>query len=299
MYIKWLFRLLIGVGMAVICYFMLSFILDTPIESQIKKSTQKLEQEYRKLSARYDTLEQIAANLSVRDSSVYRMIFESEPYNPHSDSINEGGIHTYDELMAMTNKEMGDEFVERMGTLYQRVSVLDARNNSMERYFYDHRDQINGIPSIQPVINPDLSLLAASFGDRIHPFYKSMVFHKGVDYSVPTGSAVFATADGVVSMIESRGQVSGLLVSLEHTNGYETRYANLDRVIVSVGSRVQRGDIIAFSGNSGLSYGPHLHYEVRYRNKPVDPLNFFFMELDLQQMGDMREIAQTGMQSFD
>lgn len=299
MYVKWLFRLLLGLGMAVFCYFMLSFVLDTPLESQLKKSTRRLEQEYARLNARYDTLQGIAANLAARDSSVYRMIFESEPYNPHTDSINQGGMHTYDELMSMTNKQMGDEFVERMGMLYQRVSVLDARNGSTERYFYDHRDQINGLPSIQPVINPDLSLLAASYGDRIHPFYKSMVFHRGIDYSVPTGSAVFATADGVVSAIESRGQATGVSLLLEHSAGYESFYANLDRIIVGVGNRVQRGDIIAFTGNSGLSYGPHLHYEVRHKRKPVDPLNFFFLELNLDQMGAIREIAQTEMQSFD
>lgn len=298
--LKWGVRSLVGLAVAVFCYFLLSLIFDTPLEREIKKSTAKLEQEYAKLSARYDTLVQVLDNVNQRDSAVYRIIFESDPYNPLKDSTSASDLgHSYDKLLSMTNKEMGDEFVMRAGLLYQRTYNLESRQQEMENYFYDNRNKINAIPSIQPVINPDLTLLAASYGDRIHPFYKSMVFHKGVDYSVPVGSAVFATADGVVDMIQSRGNESGLTLKLEHGSGYSTTYAHLDRIIVNVGSRVQRGDIVAFSGNSGLSYAPHLHYQVNLGGKPVDPLNFFFMELDMDGMSRIKEIAHTGMQSFD
>lgn len=298
--LKWGVRGLIGLGVAVLCYFMLSLVLDTPLESEIKKSTAKLEQEYAKLSARYDTLNQVLGNVNQRDSAVYRIIFESDPYNSQKDSTSAADLgHSYDKLLAMTNKEMGDEFVQRAGLLYQRTYNLESRQQEMEDYFYDNRNKINAIPSIQPVINPDLTLLAASYGDRIHPFYKSMVFHKGVDYSVPVGSAVFATADGVVEMIQSRGNESGLTLKLGHGSGYSTIYAHLDRIIVNVAGRVQRGDIVAFSGNSGLSYAPHLHYQVNLNGAPVDPLNFFFMELDMDGMSRIKEIAHTGMQSFD
>lgn len=298
--LKWGLRALAGLGVAVFCYFMLSLVLDTPLEREIKKSTAKLEQEYAKLSTRYDTLVQVINNVNQRDSAVYRIIFESDPYNPQKDSTSTSDLgYSYDKLLLMTNKEMGDEFVQRAGLLYQRTYNLESRQQEMENYFYDNRDKINAIPSIQPVINPDLTLLAASYGNRIHPFYKSMVFHKGVDYSVPVGSAVFATADGVVDMIQSRGNESGLTLKLAHGSGYSTTYAHLDRIIVNVGNRVQRGDIVAFSGNSGLSYAPHLHYQVNLGKEPVDPLNFFFMELDMDGMSRIKEIAHTGMQSFD
>ena len=155
------------------------------------------------------------------------------------------------------------------------------------------------IPAIQPVINKQLSLLTASYGMRIHPFYKTLQSHQGVDYTVPEGSSVFATADGVVKETATRNSTSGKTVVIDHGNGYETRYANLSEINVQKGQRVRRGDIIALSGNTGLSLAPHLHYEVRYQGMRVDPVHYFFMELSPEEYRRIIRIAQSGMQSFD
>ena len=134
---------------------------------------------------------------------------------------------------------------------------------------------------------------------RIHPFYKTLTAHQGVDYTVPEGTRVFATADGVVKEINTRSTTGGITVVLSHGNGYETAYSNLSRVGVTRGQRVRRGDIIAFSGNTGLSLAPHLHYEVRKDGMRVDPIHYFFLELDPARYRRMIRIAQSGMQSFD
>lgn len=297
--VKWAFRLLTGLGVTIIYYFVFSIFFDTPLEYSLKKSTQKLEQEYTELSIRYDSLSSVLQNISDRDRAIYKTIFEAEPYDS-SMVKNRERTTNFEQLLTKTNKEMGDELLARTGQLYQRIYNVQARVDSTERLFELNRHKINQIPSIQPVTNPDLTLLAASFGNRIHPFYKSMSMHKGIDFAVPTGTAVFATADGVVSEIQTRGQSTGLSLKIEHPeSGYETYFANLDKVLVQPGRRVLRGDVIALSGNSGQSFGPHLHYEVRLEGKAIDPINYFFMEVDIKRQDKLRKVASIGMQSFD
>ena len=157
----------------------------------------------------------------------------------------------------------------------------------------------NNIPAIQPVINKQLSLLTASYGMRIHPFYKTLQAHQGVDYTIPEGSRVFATADGRVSDVVRRNSTQGLTVVIDHGNGYTTSYSHLSKSNVSKGQQVRRGDIIALSGDTGLSLSPHLHYEVRHNGMRVDPIHYFFMELSPAEYQRIMRIAQSGMQSFD
>ena len=157
----------------------------------------------------------------------------------------------------------------------------------------------NRIPAIQPIINKQLTLLTASYGMRIHPFYKTLQSHQGVDYTIPEGSRVFATADGVVRDAAQRNSTQGQTVVIDHGNGYETSYSHLSKINVRKGQRVSRGEIIALSGDTGLSLSPHLHNEVRLNGMRVDPIHYFFMELTPTEYQRLMRIAQSGMQSFD
>lgn len=295
---KWTFRFFSGIAVAVVYFIVFSVFFDTPIEYELKKSTDRIEQEYRELERRYDTLQQVLDNVSERDRSVYKILFESEPVMP-GDGERQRRLAFRERLEGMTNLELGTYFDEGLGMLYQEVSNYAAMaRRQQERVEKDVSGALS-IPAIQPVDNRQLTLLTASFGERVHPFFKTMSQHNGVDYSVPVGTAVFATADGTVRSLQTRGQTSGLTLLIDHGNGYETVYSHLDKVVAQPGRKVSRGDIIAFSGNSGLSFAPHLHYEVRYRGTAVDPVNYFFMELDMPRMSRLKEISRMGMQSFD
>ncbi len=126
------------------------------------------------------------------------------------------------------------------------------------------------IPSICPV---DGGVFTSSFGMRGDPFTGRQAFHRGVDFSLPTGSPVRATANGVVSVVGRDGGL-GLIVAVEHGNGLTTVYGHLDSAGVTAGQRVQRGQVIALSGSSGRSTAPHLHYEVRVGDQAVNPLGY-------------------------
>lgn len=125
-----------------------------------------------------------------------------------------------------------------------------------------------------PAISPCASGWPSSaFGYRSDPFTGRRAFHRGLDISLPTGSPVRATADGVIVAVEKQPGL-GLLVKVDHGQGLSTVYAHLDRTLVRRGDTVRRGDAIALSGSSGRSTGPHLHYEVRLHGRAVNPRSY-------------------------
>ncbi len=113
--------------------------------------------------------------------------------------------------------------------------------------------------------------ITSLFGPRIHPIYGTPDFHTGIDFGVPVGTEVHAAAAGKVTFAGRQGGY-GLLVVIDHGNGLSTYYAHLSEILVEVGQFVEQGQVIALSGNTGLSTGPHLHFEIRLHGKPVDPL---------------------------
>ena len=120
---------------------------------------------------------------------------------------------------------------------------------------------------------PEAIRVTSPFGPREHPMLGGRRLHSGVDFGVPVGTLVRAVADGVVRRASS-DSVSGRLVLLDHGSGVSTVYGHNDALLVSEGDRVEKGQVIARSGNTGRSTGPHLHYETRVRGEAVDPQKF-------------------------
>ena len=135
-------------------------------------------------------------------------------------------------------------------------------------------DRIRHIPSIRPVAG---GYLNSSFGYRQDPIDAVRRFHQGQDFSVPTGTPIFAPADGVVKRAYYIGGF-GNHIKLDHASGYSTTFAHLSKIFVRHGQNVKRGDVIGETGNTGRSTAPHLHYEVHYRGTPKNPADFFFTQ---------------------
>lgn len=296
--IRTVVHLLAGLGMAILYYVGFSFFFDTPVEYGMKHSTDALRREYEALAARYDTLSSVLDNLAERDRGVFRTLFESEPYDLNADDRTSQAA-SYEQIIGRSSRQLRRELRRRTDALEERLAALNTSYLDLQRRIDSAGRRIDNIPAIQPVINKQLTLLTASYGMRFHPFFKTLKSHQGVDYTIPEGSRVFATADGVVSNVAARNSTSGQTVTIDHGYGYETLYGHLSRILVRKGQRVRRGDIIALSGDTGLSLAPHLHYEVRQNGMRVDPIHYFFMELSPTEYQRMIRIAQTGMQSFD
>ncbi|MDE5691193.1 MAG: M23 family metallopeptidase [Alistipes sp.] len=285
-------------GVAAIYYLGFSLFFDTPVEYMLKHSTDGLRKEYTALTQRYDSLTMVLDNLSERDRNVFRILFESDPYESEADVLNRKNA-SYEELVGRTTRQLRHDLRQRTDELEQRLAELNATYHTLQALVDSTGTGSRNIPAIQPVINKQLTLLTASYGMRFHPFYKTLQSHQGVDYTIPEGSRVFATADGTVRDVMERNSTSGRTVIIDHGNGFETSYSHLSQANVRKGQQVRRGDIIARSGDSGLSLAPHLHYEVRYKGMRVDPVHYFFMELTPGEYRRLMHIAQSGMQSFD
>ena len=285
-------------GAAVVYFILFSLLFDTPAEYNLRHSTDKMKAEYEILSARYDSLNMVVENVIERDRNIFGILFESTPYDFNSD-YEQQRLSLHEKLLGRTKHNMLRDLTSKTAELEARLTELEQTYSTLQ----DNLDAIgnsrDNIPSIQPVINHQLTLLTAGYGMLMHPFYRTLQSHQGVDYSIPEGESVFATADGIVKEVLGTTSTSGITVVIDHGNGYTTSYSHLQKAKVKRRQKVRRGDIIATSGNSGLSISPHLHYEVRYEGVRVDPVHYFFMELTPDEYQKIIRIAQSGMQSFD
>lgn len=127
------------------------------------------------------------------------------------------------------------------------------------------------LPNGAPVNNARQS---SQYGKRKHPVTGTKRFHRGLDFAVNTGTPIYAPADGVVETVRPSNKGSGNFLRLQHYWGFTTSYSHLKKFAVRRGEFVHKGDLIGYSGNSGLSSGPHLHYEIRFVGRPLDPKPF-------------------------
>lgn len=285
-------------GGAVLYYALFSLLFDTPAEYELRHSTDRLKQEYKTLLAEYDSLAVVVDNVVERDRNIFAIMFDSEPYDFDSE-YNNKRVELHESLLAKSNHEMSETLQSSLYDLEQKIAQLEESYNTLDEQLQQLGSMRNNVPSIQPVTNHELTLLTAAYGTLMHPFYRTLQEHQGVDYAIPEGTRIFATADGIVKEVKGKNSTSGVTVVIDHCNGYTTSYSHLQSVKVKRGRRVQRGDIIALSGNSGLSLAPHLHYEVRHNGTRVNPIHYFFMELTPDEYQRIMRIAQSGMQSFD
>lgn len=285
-------------GVALLYYFGFSLLFDTPAEHRMRLSTDKLREQYEAMSERYDSLEMILDNITARDQSVFRSLFESDPYDMESEQSEER-LALYEQNIVKSKRQLVADLHAEVEEMNAKAADLEASWRRIKELGDGLGDKSRNIPSIQPVLNKQLTLLTAGYGTIMNPFYRTLRSHQGVDYAMAEGSSVFATADGTVREVSDKNSTMGKTIVIDHGNGYRTSYSHLLSTLVRRSQKVQRGDVIALSGNSGLSLAPHLHYEVRYNDLRVDPIHYFFMELSPDEYQRIVRIAQSGMQSFD
>lgn len=293
-----LISFLVWIAMIIIWWVIISLTIDMPMEYKLRHSTDGLRSEYLLMSERYDSLNNVLDNVVKRDENVFRKLFESNPYDLNAD-LDKDRIKLYEQLVDMDNDELSDILDDYMQNAVKEESDLLSSYNDLIYNISTGVLSVDYVPAIQPVNNKQLTLLAAGKKPLINPFHRAMREHHGVDYLVPEGTPVFATADGVVKSLSEKNTSHGKAVTINHGNGYETSYSHLLDIRVKKGQNVKRGDIIALSGNSGLSFVPHLHYEVIYNDTRVDPVHYFFMELEPDEYQQIIRIALSSMQSFD
>ena len=279
-------------------------IYDTYFESpkivELRKENQELETHFEILNKEVNVAYKMLENLEERDDNIYRIIFEAEPIPSTIRQAGVGGINRYKELIDGNLKReelLVDNYI-KVDELKRKLYIQTKSYDELFNMANNKEDLIAAIPAIQPIYNKDLRRVASGYGMRIDPFLKVRRLHYGLDFSVKKGTPIYATADGKVVIIKSSFGGLGKHIYLDHGNGYRTVYAHLNKFNVKKSQKVKRGELIAYSGNTGRATSPHLHYEVHKNGEKVNPINFFFNDLTPSQYEEVIRIASIENQAL-
>ncbi len=269
-------QMLIGFIVISLLNMIISSLFYTPKMHLIADSNRELVIKYEILQGQIASMHSKLQEIRHRDHNVYRRLFSS-------DSLTLRGVYTpypnakYADLTGYEYSNLMTSTWQQLDALYRLTYATSLSLDEVQVLAKDKEQMAMATPAIWPIDRTALKAFYA-FGVREkHPIYKVRTMHKGVDMSTNYGVPVYATGDGVVEKVEQgrRRKGYGRQILINHNFGYKTRYAHLQKMFVKVGDKVQRGQLIGEVGSTGGSTGPHLHYEVIYRGRNVNPVNYF------------------------
>ena len=274
-------KILLGFILVSFVNVLFSFFFLTPKMYAINRENRDMVIKYRILQDRIRTAQQQVEEIRHRDHHVYRSLFSS-------DTLSLQGI--YQEYPAEKYSHLAeDQYASLMIPTWKQLDQLARSLYAESRSFdelqaqsSDKEQMTTAIPAIWPIDRSALKSHIGAFNPRrYHPILHRIQPHNGVDLPCARGTLVYASGDAVVDKAYPQGYNGGFgrQVILDHGFGYKTRYAHLDKVLVARGDTVRRGQVIGHAGNTGRSTSTHLHYEVLYKNRPVNPINYFNQEL--------------------
>lgn len=266
---------------------------ESPKELLLRNEVKEMEFYMKDLNSTVDNLGEDLQSVESRDDNIYRVVLGAEPIDKSVRDAGIGGTDRYEEIRrkGFDHSQLVIDLSEKVDKLRRKL-YIESKSQDEVVELARHKEQLfAAIPAIQPIANKQLIALASGFGMRIHPIYKVMKMHTGVDFAAPIGTPVHATADGVVSLVEVRFSGYGKMVEIDHGFGYKTRYAHMHDFVVHEGQEVKRGELIGYVGNTGLSTAPHLHYEVLVNDVPVNPVHYFFNDLTPDEYEKIVELA--------
>jgi murein DD-endopeptidase MepM/ murein hydrolase activator NlpD len=270
-----------------------------PTDQESKIRLELMKDNYNMLNEKVKTLQQQMADLEKRDNEVYRSIFEANPLPDSARAKFSEKKKEIDKVNVMSDDLLGKEIAGTLNNISARVAYQVNSYKQIEKLINNQENKLASIPAIQPVSNKDLTRIASGFGYRIHPIYGIPKMHSGLDFTATQGTPIYATGDGRVTEA-GFGTGKGNHVIINHGYGYETVYMHMVRIKAREGQLVKRGQVIGWVGSTGASTGPHCHYEVHINGRPVDPVYFFFNDLNAEQYDRLLKLAATGSaKSFD
>jgi murein DD-endopeptidase MepM/ murein hydrolase activator NlpD len=270
-----------------------------PTDKESNLRLELMKDNYAVLNEKVKVLQEQMAGLEKRDNEVYRSIFEAKPLPDSARAKLTEKKKEVDKVNVMNDDLLGKEIAVSLNNISARIVYQINSYKQIEKLINNQENKMASIPAIQPVSNKDLTRIASGFGYRIHPIYGIPKMHEGLDFTASQGTPIYATGDGRVTTAGNAAG-KGNHVIINHGYGYESIYMHMVRIKAKDGESVKRGQIIGWVGNSGLSSGPHCHYEVHIFGRPVDPVYFFFNDLNAEQYDRLLKLAATGSaKSFD
>ncbi|KEO72534.1 M23 family metallopeptidase [Anditalea andensis] len=273
---------------------------DSPKELSLKNENKELMLYYKLLEEEVNTIDEMVADLQERDDNLYRVIFESEPIPSTVRKAGFGGNERYKNIIqkGLKKEKMILSVMEKVDQLKRKLYVQSVSYDELSETALNKEEYWASIPAIQPIHNEELNNLASGFGIRLHPILKVRKMHTGIDFSAPKGTPIYATGDGVIDLIQTEFGGYGKNIIIDHGFGFTTRYAHMNDFNVKKGQKVKRGDCIGYVGNTGSSTAPHVHYEIIKDGVHVNPVHYFFKDLDPLEYDRILELASKENQSL-
>ncbi len=277
--------------------------INTPEEVALREKLNEVNYKLESISGDLSNLTKQIEEIHNRDINVHRVILGM---NPSDESLWNSGVGGHKKYKSMVNysstTRLAKETIDKLKVLKKKVELQNASLDTLEKMALRRADRLASVPSIKPVQEDKLKRkisYMSGFGYRDHPIYHINKFHKGIDLTCPAGTHIQATGNGVVEMVKISKRGYGKHIIINHGYGYKTIYAHMSKIDVKKGDKVVRGQKIGLVGSTGASTAPHLHYEVRINNEPVDPINFIYDGMTTEEYVEFINKAKEHNQSLD
>jgi len=269
----------------------------------LMREIDQMKDHYAKIDNEVALMSKVLSNVQDRDGSVHRLMFGMDPID---DGVWEGGVGGSDKYSDVTkfkntaNTLIGTE--QKIKKLKLQLDIQSKSLDEIEKLASKREVQLASIPAIKPIREDKLKRSIRSlsgFGMRMHPVFKRRKMHTGIDFTCPTGTPIQATGDGTVYRVTKSSSGYGHHVVIDHGFGYKTLYGHMSRIDVKKGQKVTRGQMIGAVGSTGTSTAPHLHYEVIFQKKKVNPIHYCMDGLTAEEYQELANMASATNQSFD
>jgi len=230
------------------------------VESKLENNSQKLHQ------------------IEEKDDFLYRSYVELSPLPVTIRQAGFGGVDRYRKFDIFSYGKLMSRIAKKIDILENQIKIQTKSFEEVNQLSYEKVKYFAAKPGLSPLMKSDYYRISDHFGRRYHPIHKTWKNHSGIDYAALRGTPVHCTGDGVI-VATGWDNGYGNRVIIDHGFGYKTIYAHLQIVKVQKGETVKRGKLIGLVGNTGVSTGPHLHYEIRKNNSPVNPLYYYIDDL--------------------
>ena len=295
-YRKILFSFLGVILIAFIGFIGFSQIITSPSERAQQRELENLKFHYELINKRLEESASILSQLQERDNNIYRSYFEANPIPEEQRKAGFGGVNRYKNLDGFDNSNLIKNLTKEVDILSKQMVVQSKSLDEIVALAKEKEVMLASIPAILPIKKGDF-YVASGYKMRMHPILKINKFHKGMDFTAPKGTPVYASGNGKIYRAQ-RSSTFGKVIYIDHGYGYKTIYAHLSKMVVKRGQPIKRGDLIGYVGNTGLSVAPHLHYEVHKNDVALNPINFYYGNLTLEEFANLQQTSEES-QSYD
>ena len=262
--------------------------MELPKTIMLRKANARWISKVELMNRQLDMYDATLEGLGMRDDEIYRNIFGMNEISPEVRNAGFGGVNRYAYLDNIQNNSALKKTTIRLDILTKKSYVQSKSFDDVELLSRKAGDMASCIPAVPPIL-PDRSKfrISSTFGYRSDPISGHTKMHTGFDFACKPGNPVYASGDGTVESVNFDLFNYGNSVVIDHGFGYKTRYAHLKTAYVVEGMKLKRGECLGESGNTGKSTGPHLHYEVIYKGRYVNPVNYFDIDMPLNEYRSM------------